>query len=211
MDAEQLESRVLEASLDLRARHHAIVALGHAVGLKRLSVMFPEASAGAKAEREADETWAVGPVASLSLPIFDFGQAASAEARARLQQAYDGYTDLAVRIRRASRAAYVETRTLGNNSRYLLDVILPLRSNITERTQRQFNAMQLGVFRVMEARRRELEAGRRYVETLRDHWIARAKVEALLLGRLPRQRFGISNPGDAMAANTMDGDSEARR
>jgi outer membrane protein TolC len=207
--AEELEGRVLEASLDLRAMHHGIMALGHEVGLKRLEVMFPEGNLGAKAEREPDGTWSVGPVTSFSLPVFNFGQGASAEARARLEQAYERYTDLAVRIRRSARSAFVESEALGNNSRYLLEVVVPLRSRITEQTQRQFNAMQLGVFQLLEARRREFEAGRRYVETLRDHWVARTRVEALLLGRLPEARFGISGPDSgstaAMAGNGNSG------
>ncbi len=68
--------------------------------------------------------------------------------------------------------------------------------------------MQLGVFQLLEARRRELDAGRRYVETLRDHWIARTRVEALLLGRLPEARFGISSPNsDSTSAMASNGNS----
>lgn len=203
-----LESRVLAASLDLRAKRHHIVALGHELGLNRLEVMFPDGTAGAVAEREADETWSVGPIASLSLPVFDYGQAASAEARAKLEQAYEAYTDFAIRLRRSARTAYVESKTTRNNSRYLFEVILPLRSRITEQTRRQFNAMQLGVFQLLEIRRREIDAGRRYVSTLRDHWIARTRLEALLMGRLPQQRFGIADPGDGGGAGFMrNGDS----
>jgi len=207
--AAELEGRVLEASLDLRAMHHSIMALGHEVGLERLEVMFPKGNLGAQADREPDGTWSVGPLTSFSLPVFNFGQAASAEARARLRQAYERYTDLAVRIRRSARSAYVESEASGNNSRYLREVIIPLRSSITEQTQRQFNAMQLGVFQLLEARRHELDAGRRYVETLRDHWIARTHVEALLLGRLTEARFGISSldsgSTSAMASNGNSG------
>ena len=117
----------------------------------------------------------------------------SAGARARLEQAYAEYTDLAIRLRRSTRATYLETHAALESSRYFLDVVLPLRASVTEQTQRQFNAMQLGVFQLLEARRRELDAGRRYVEALLAHWTARAQLEALLLGRMPVQRFGISN------------------
>ena len=206
--AGDLESEVLTASLDLEAMRHGIVALGHEVGLKRLEVMFPEGAVGVTAEREAGETWSAGPLTSLSIPVFDFGQAASAEARARLRRAYERFTDFAVRIRRSARTAFVESETAGNNSRYLREVILPLRAQITEQTQRQFNAMQLGVFQLLQIRRRQIDAGRRYVETLRNHWIARTRLEALLLGRLPQQRFGIADPGGgSMAAMANNGDS----
>lgn len=193
VDPDGLESAVLASSLDLEAKRHQITALGHALGLERLEVMFPEGAVGVTAAREADGTWGVGPLVSFSVPVFDYGQAASAGARARLEQAYAEYTDLAIRLRRSTRATYLETHAARESSRYFLDVVLPLRASVTEQTQRQFNAMQLGVFQLLEARRRELDAGRRYVEALLAHWTARAQLEALLLGRMPVQRFGISN------------------
>lgn len=205
LDPETLESEVIARSLDLRSLQHRIMALGQAAGVERLEALFPEATGGAIAEREPDETWSAGPRASLALPLFDFGQAANAEARARLEQAYARYTDLAVRLRHSVRSAYVESTTSGETSRFLREVVMPLRTRVTERTRLQFNAMQLGVFQLLEARRQELDAARRYVESLRDHWIARLRLEALLLGRLPEMRFGIETPRMESAGSVGDG------
>lgn len=205
LDPERLESEVIARSLDLRGLQHRIVALGQAAGVDRLEALFPEATGGAIGEREPDETWSVGPRASLALPLFDFGQAANAEARARLEQAYAQYTDLAVRLRHAARSAYLESTTSGENSRFLREVVIPLRSRVTERTQLQFNAMQLGVFQLLEARRQELDAARRYVESSRDHWIARSRLEALLFGRLPEMRFGIATPSGGASGRVGSG------
>lgn len=193
LEAKVLESRVVAASLDLRAMHHAIVALGQSIGLRRVEVTFDTLEAGVVTEREADEGWATGPTLSTSVPLFQFGQAVGALARARMARAYERYTELAVRVRRSARAAYLASATAGENSRYLREVVLPLRVRITEQTQRQFNAMQLGVFRLLEAKREEIEAGRRYVETLRDHWVARVRLESIMLGRIPRARFGLGD------------------
>jgi len=207
LDAASLEKRAVAASLDLRAQRHEIVALGREVGLRRLEVTFAHLDAGAVTEREADESWATGPTLSASVPLFDFGQAVGAAARARLARAYDDYTDLAVRVRRSARRAFVESGTTAENSRYLSEVLLPLRAQITEQTQRQFNAMQLGVFRLLEAKREEIEAGRRYVETLRDHWVARIRLESILLGRLPQVRFGLAEAtNDAPAGGAASRD-----
>ncbi len=196
---EDVETSVIAASLDLAAMHSRVVALGRSVDLREIEATFPVLSAGITAEREADETWSGGPLVSFSLPIFDYGQAAGEEARSRFEQAYAEYTALAIRLRRSARAAFIMSSTTSENSRYLRDVIVPLRSRITQQTQMQFNAMQIGVFQVLDARRREIDAARSSVESLRDHWIARNRLESLLLGRLPQARFGISTTANEAA------------
>ena len=64
------------------------------------------------------------------------------------------------------------------------DQLLPLRERIVAQTLLEYNAMQVGVFRLLEARREQLEAQRAYVATLREYWRARATLEQLLAGRL---------------------------
>jgi cobalt-zinc-cadmium efflux system outer membrane protein len=68
------------------------------------------------------------------------------------------------------------------------EVQLPLREQIVNETQLNFNAMSTGVFQLLQAKRDQIEAGRAYVETLRDYWIARSEADQLLAGRLVRVR-----------------------
>jgi cobalt-zinc-cadmium efflux system outer membrane protein len=44
--------------------------------------------------------------------------------------------------------------------------------------------MQVGVFQLLDARRKQLEAQRDYVNALRDYWRERATLEQLIAGRL---------------------------
>lgn len=207
--AGDVERRAITASLDLTSRYEEILALGHQMGIDKLQVMLPNFSAGVAVDRESSETWAVGPVLSTSIPIFDFGGAASAAAKARVRRAYEVYTDTAVRIRHTARDAFVRSSTLGESSRYLRQIVLPLRSRITEETGRQVNAMQVGVFHLIEAKRSEIDAARNYVETLRDHWIQRARLESILLGRLPRTRFGLAREAAVTVHPQTDRTTEA--
>ncbi len=199
VDPETLESQVIEASLDLEAQRQTIIALGKSVGLERLEVVFSGFSGGVSAEKEADGTWAVGPGVSASLPLFNFGQGATEEAKAQLRRAYEQYTNLALRVRAETRATYVMASTAEANSRYMREILLPLRGRVTEATQRQMNAMQIGVFQLINAKRREIAVAQRYITTLRDYWVARAHLEALLMGRMPRQPYGLRVSGDAMS------------
>lgn len=45
--------------------------------------------------------------------------------------------------------------------------------------------MNTSVFQLLIARRDQIEAGRAYVEALREYWLAAADLEQLLAGRLP--------------------------
>jgi cobalt-zinc-cadmium efflux system outer membrane protein len=204
LDRSTLESRVVEASLDLEAKRQEIIALGKTVGLERLEVLFSPFAAGVSAEKESGGTWGVGPVVVASVPLFNFGQGASAETQARVRRAYDEYTNLALRVRALARATYFMAATAQANSQYLREVLLPLRSQVTLATQEQMNAMQIGVFQVITAKRREIATAQRYIETLRDYWIGRARLEALLMGRMPRAPYGLavagSGPGSGAAA-----------
>jgi cobalt-zinc-cadmium efflux system outer membrane protein len=64
-------------------------------------------------------------------------------------------------------------------------VVLPLRRRIVEGTQLHVNAMDLSVFALLQARQSEIEAGRRYLEAVRDYWIARAGLERTIGGLFP--------------------------
>ena len=48
----------------------------------------------------------------------------------------------------------------------------------------EYNAMQMGIFELLQAKQAEIDAGRDYVESLRDYWTARADLEKAVGGRL---------------------------
>jgi cobalt-zinc-cadmium efflux system outer membrane protein len=58
-----------------------------------------------------------------------------------------------------------------------------VRHRALEQSLLQYNAMQLGVFELLAARRAEVEAARGYIDALRDYWIARATLARVLAGR----------------------------
>jgi outer membrane protein, heavy metal efflux system len=68
-------------------------------------------------------------------------------------------------------------------------VILPLRERITNETQLQYNAMQIGLFELLRARERQIDGGREYLRALYDYWSAQATIEQLLRGRTPGLSF----------------------
>lgn len=183
VELEGLEGRAVERSLDLAMAERRIVAAGEQLGLNRASALFPEILVGGEGQREGD--WDAGPVLGLPLPFFDRGQARVARAREELRRARQLHRDVAVRVRSAVRAA--RDRAVGHRERalYYRDVMLPLRERIVRETQLRWNAMQLTPFDLLRAKEQQIEAGVRYVESLRDLWIARADLGLILAGRVP--------------------------
>ena len=65
------------------------------------------------------------------------------------------------------------------------NVMLPLATRVVESSQLQYNAMQISAFELLADRRRELDLTQAHIESLRDYWLARAAIDALLAGASP--------------------------
>ena len=211
LDLDRAESAAVANSLDLAIARQNLTTLGRRHGVTKVTSLIPELELGAEAERderewsigpatslipelelgaeaERDEReWSIGPAIALPIPIFDQGQARRASARSAIVKAQERYADLAIRIRSAARIERSRLLKARRTVEYYRKHILPLTAQILDRTLREYNAMQIGVFRLLDAKEQQIVAGQRYIEALRDYWISRARVEQLLNGRLPTE------------------------
>ncbi|MBI3736833.1 TolC family protein, partial [Candidatus Sumerlaeota bacterium] len=181
---EDIEKRVVEKNLDLAILRQRLLALGDALGLKRATALFPDISIVGAFKRETDGNRLLGPGLSLPIPLFDQGRARVAAAKAQLSRAQDEFYFKAVETRAAARAAWDHLQLARARAVYSRDVVLPLQNRILAETQLEYNAMQVGVFHLLQAKRTSIETGKRYVEDLRDYWLAKAEVESLLSGHV---------------------------
>jgi len=180
-----LEALAVSQRLDLAAAREEISASAAALGITRRSALIPELNVSAHVEREQDGATTVGPGIELPLPIFSQGQPAKAAAAARLRQQQKRYVALGVAIRAETRRLFARLMSSRQRAEHYQRVVLPLRRQIVEQTQLQYNAMHVGVSQLLEAKRNEIDGGREYIETLRDYWIARAELERAIGGRIP--------------------------
>jgi cobalt-zinc-cadmium efflux system outer membrane protein len=187
--AQEVESRgverlAVERSLDVAVARSRLEAAARSLGIRGSLGLLPEAQLGAAAERENEGGWSVGPAFSVPIPLFDQGQAATAVAGAELARARERYAAIAVAVRSAARSARNHVLAARARADYYHQVILPLRRQITELTQLQFNAMRVGAFQLLQAKRDEVEAGVSYIQALRDYWISRAELDQIIGGRM---------------------------
>ncbi len=182
-DLVDLEARSIDQSLDLVELEHRYRAAARRANLARAEGLLPSLRAGVELSRE-EGTREFGPVISLDLPLFNQGQGQVALARAEMRQLELQYRARAVRIRSAVRTARNELLVDARRVEHYRDVLLPLREQIIDETQLQYNAMELGVFQLIAARRDQVRTAQEYVRALQEYWHARATMDQILAGRL---------------------------
>lgn len=183
---DRIEATAIERSLDLGiAKRHVSLSSAKGSGTRGL-VLLGDGDAGIAAERE-DGEWFGGPALSLPIPFFDQGGAASYRAKTVVRQKEEILRDMAVSVRARVRGAYVRVESVRQQALYQRLVILPLRQRIVDETQKEYNAMLVGAFDLLRAKRDEIESGVLYVGTLRDYWISKSDLEQIQNGRLPAE------------------------
>ena len=178
-----LEGRAIDASLELAATRSQLMASARRVGLTKIAGVLPDLSVGVSAERH-DGLWFVGPQLSGNLPLFDRQQGNRISYEAELDALRERYLADAVSIRAAIRAARDRALSAQARLKQYREMVLPLRERVVQQSVLHYNAMQIGVFQLLQARREQVEAGRSYVATLLEYWRSRAALEQLLAGRM---------------------------
>src|SRR6266705_384085 len=155
----QLESRAIQQRLDLAAARQQFVAEARTRGIARAEAILQGAQIGSHYEHEIEPRHSSGPSVSVPIPIVKQGQPASARASAKMMLS----------------RPQVE---------YFKSTALPTRTRVTEESQLEYNAMQIGPFQLLQAKQEEVKTGAESVEALRDYWVARAELEKAVGGSL---------------------------
>jgi cobalt-zinc-cadmium efflux system outer membrane protein len=192
----QLESRAIQQRLDLAAARQQLIADARRVGISRVEALLQGAEIGGHYEHEIEgSVHSIGPSVNVPIPIFNQGQPASARAKAKMRQAEQHYLALAAEIRSDVRAARDKMLLARREVEYFKSTALPTRTRVTEESQLQYNAMQIGPFQLLQAKQEEVKTGAGSVEALRDYWVARAELEKAVGGSLTGKFVSLQNRG----------------
>lgn len=179
---EQLEQRAVEASLELAELRARLDASSRRVGLFRTEGGLPHLGAGFHGEYDSRH-WELGAHVTFGLPIFDRAQGRVQAASAEFQGLRERTVAAGVAVRASLRQARNRVESSAARARHYRDVLLPARERALKETLLQYNAMQLSVFQLLEAQRGVTDAASAYVDTLLEHWRARAALDQILAGR----------------------------
>lgn len=185
------ETRAVEASLELAATRSRLDAIARRTKLSRTEGWLPDIAVDLHS-LHGDPELAPGPGrgpsgigggVSLSVPLFNHNRGQTRIHEAEFDALMERLHGAAVDIRSAARDARNRVTSAHLRARQFQDVIVPAQRRVVDETQLQYNAMQLGIFQLLQARRDQLDVELAQVETLREYWSAAAAMDALLSGR----------------------------
>lgn len=211
--AVDLERRALTASLGLRERRQRLEALARRAGWTRAAGWIPDISVDVhglhgdpdEGAAGSDDDWRFGAGVSLEIPLFDRRQGTAASLDAEFDALLEAYHGLAVDVRSAAREVRSRVVSAHARAKQYQEVIVPAQRRVTEQTLLQYNAMQLGIFQLLEARQAELRVELEQIETLREYWTAVAELSALLAGSHVPAEPAERNAGDGAPAARGEG------
>jgi len=178
-----LESLALEQRMDRQVARYEVIRLSRMLGIKEWWT-YTHLQVGVAGERDPDGLNLVGFGMKGEVPIFNSGQAARMRIFAQLRQARDRLVSLEIRILSEVREAY---HLLTNDLGIIIDYrnkILPIQSKILNSSEELYNVMGLGIDRLLENKRQELEAYRNYIESLKNFWLDRVQLDKSVGGYL---------------------------
>lgn len=202
VDAAALEQLAMTNRFDIRAAALARQSAEQALAGTRRFRGFGKAEAGGGADRELDGEWSFGPNLALPLPIFNHGQGTIA--RGKAQVAVAKYQQASVELQARTEVRTAATKLNGAQKRVaqFRDRLLPLRQEIVEQTQAQYNAMQIGIFDLLRARQEQISTGADYLDALNNYWHDRAELQRAVGGALPASlNVAASQPTTTPAAS----------
>lgn len=183
-----VEARAIERSLGIQAARLRYEAFARQANLTRLAGWVPEVHAGVRVARQQEDgepaRWGAGPLVELGVPLFYQSQGETAGALAEVRRQAKLIEDTAIRTRSNARAAFARILTSAQTAEHYRNVILPLRGQVVEQTQLQYNAMSVGVFELLQAKNLEIAAHLAYLDVVREFWNVQLELEQLLAGGL---------------------------
>lgn len=187
-----IEGRALSASLDLAMIKQRLETLGRTHKITNVKALVPDFKAGALAERE-ERAWSFGPSFELTLPLFDQGQAGLSKIKYQVRALQEEYHHKTLQIRSSAQILQHKFYNLQKKISAFERDLLPVHQKIVEETLLHYNAMQVGVFDLIAAHKKQIQGQEAYLAALLESCLLNAQVQQLLHGSLPPEFGALKN------------------
>ncbi|HEX2584295.1 MAG TPA: TolC family protein, partial [Steroidobacteraceae bacterium] len=151
------------------------------------------AEVGAERERDRGDAAAIGPIATLEVPLFNQGGGAVMRQRARTEnlKATLAGTELSTRNSLVSQVAAL------THAKQVVDQyqqsLVPLYDQVVTLSQQRFNYMLIGAPDVLLAKQQALNAHQQYLQAVGDYWQAYVELQRIAGGKLPGDSTAITD------------------
>jgi len=206
---DKLETKALLASLELKAIERRLEAAGRRTGIARTTALVPDVSvdfhalhADGDVRSQNQDRFRYGGGVSVGVPVFSRQQGNKRIAEAEFDVLLERQQALAIELR--SHAREVRNHVLSAHARVRAyeTTLVPAQRTVMEQTLLMYNAMQLGVFELLAARRAELEIELAYVDAKAAYWEASARLDALLAGKIVARGDHVRSGGGMSRQST---------
>lgn len=174
-----------DGNLQLQAAQQEVAVLQQAGGLTRGLRWLGASEIGYERETETDGSRIKGPRLGLELPIFNQGQAKVARVDALLAQSRARLAQAQIAVDNGVRLGAERVRILREVVDTHRESLVPQREIVVARSQEEQNFMLIGVFELLQAKAKEIDAYQGYLEAVRDYWLARVELMRVVGSRLP--------------------------
>lgn len=178
-----LESVALSQRLDLEVARWEVEKIARKLGLKQWWA-YTDFAAGISTEHEAEGFQETGPAFAGAIPIFNYGQADRARLYSLYRQSLERQKALEINVLSEVRSARDQLFVNRNLVLTYQRELLPIQEQIVLMSQRFYNTMALSVYKLLDAKRQELQMQINYKEILRNYWISRVELDRALGGSL---------------------------
>lgn len=185
VDVPSLQRLAQDSRLDLAAARSEARAAEQQLEATRHYRYLGVADVGAAGEREPDGSTRIGPAVSLSVPLFNQGQGATARRTAALVAARAVRNSLESQIGNEVQLQVDRMRLARAMAASYRDGLIPQREAVVARLQEHVNFMLADVFSLLQARQQEYSAYLGYIDAVERYWSARTELARAVGTRLP--------------------------
>lgn len=180
-DVDALAERATANSLTLARLQEQMMVRQTEASLTRWKGWVPRIDAGVAGEYE-QERLLIGPTVGVTLPLFDRRSRTVDALRAEALGLTHRRQAVTGRIHAQARSVARQLEAADEAARHLDEEVIPLHERAAQEALRQFNAMEIGVFELLDTRQAQVRVGHRYVDALATYWKYRAHATHLLAG-----------------------------
>ena len=181
-----LEQFALRNRLDIEAAKRQTQSVASSLGLSKATRFINALDVGYLNNYETDKGHEHGYEISIEIPIFDFGSVKVARAEASYMRSVNRLAQTAIDARSEVRESYSAYVTSYDIAKHYRDEVVPLRKTISDEVLLRYNGMLASVFDLLADSREQAAAVQRYIDSLKDYWLAETDLQQALGGRLPQ-------------------------
>jgi cobalt-zinc-cadmium efflux system outer membrane protein len=173
---EGLVAAARERRADLRAARQEVMLLDDALRVAKRWRWLGVTEVGVQREREPDGRVLTGPTLALALPLFNQGQAGIGRGEAQLQISQARLQALQASVENTVRLDFEQLGTAREVAETYRESLVPQQALLVKREQELQHFMFIGQFELLLAKQQEYETYQKYLEAVRDYWLARVEL-----------------------------------